>query len=127
MLAMTRPLGPTVLIAISPTFSQSRARCRRRTPPTWPPRFARNNSACASRGLPTDAEGLGLGGARDRRLGPLENATQEFNQAVPRDPRNRRWIQELADTFSYTRQFRPAGQASDRLTDLRPDQPILKV
>jgi hypothetical protein len=36
-------------------------------------------------------------------------------------------MQELADTLYYTRQFRAAGQAFDRLTDLRPDLPILKA
>ena len=88
---------------------------------------ARVQLAIARRGLPNDAEAIALGGRMDRRLGQFENAIQEFNQAVTRDPRNILWIQELADTFYYTRQFRAAEQAFDRLIDLRPDQPILKV
>jgi serine/threonine protein kinase/Flp pilus assembly protein TadD len=88
---------------------------------------ARVQLAIARRGLPNDAEAIVLGGRMDRRQGQFEKAIQEFNEAIMRDPRNTLSIQELADTLYYTRQFRAAEQAFDRLIDLRPDQPILKV
>jgi serine/threonine protein kinase/Flp pilus assembly protein TadD len=88
---------------------------------------ARVQLAIAMRGLPNDAEAIVLGGRIDRRQGQFEKAIQEFNQAITRDPRNTLSIQELAETLFNTRQFRAAEQAFDRLIDLRPDQPILKV
>ena len=88
---------------------------------------ARVQLAIARRGLPNDAEAIVLGGRIDRRQGQFEKAIQEFNQAITRDPRNTLSIQELAETLFNTRQFRAAEQAFDRLIDLRPDQPILKV
>ena len=88
---------------------------------------ARVQLAIARRGLPNDAAAIVLGGRIDRRQGQFEKAIQEFNQAITRDPRNTLSIQELAETLFNTRQFRAAEQAFDRLIDLRPDQPILKV
>ncbi len=88
---------------------------------------ARVQLAIARRGLPNDAEAIALGARMDRRQGQFEKAIQEFKEAITRDPRNTLSIQELADTLYYTRQFRAAEQAFDRLIDLRPDQPILKV
>jgi tetratricopeptide (TPR) repeat protein len=63
----------------------------------------------------------------DRRQGQFEKAIREFNEASARDPGNVVSIQELADTLYYTRQFRAAEHAFDRLSDLRPDLPMLKV
>jgi tetratricopeptide (TPR) repeat protein len=63
----------------------------------------------------------------DRRQGQFEKAIEEFKEAITRDPRNTLWIQELADTLYYTRQFRAAEQTFDRVIELRPDLPILKA
>jgi TolB-like protein/Tfp pilus assembly protein PilF len=88
---------------------------------------ARVQLAIARRGLPNDVEAISLGARMDRRQGQFEKAIGEFNEAITRDPGNAVSIQELADTLYYTRQFRPAERAFDRLTDLRPDLPILKA
>ena len=83
--------------------------------------------AIARRDLPNDAEAIALGARIHRRQGQFEKANREFNETITRDPRNIVSIQELADTLYYTRQFRAAEQAFDRMIDLRPDLPILKV
>jgi TolB-like protein/Flp pilus assembly protein TadD len=88
---------------------------------------ARVQLAIARRGLPNDVEAISLGARMDRRQGQFEKAIREFNEASTRDPGNAVSMQELADTLYYTRKFRAAGQAFDRLTDLRPDLPILKA
>ena len=44
-----------------------------------------------------------------------------------RDPHNSVFIEDLASTLYMTRQFRAAEQMFDRLIELRPDQPILRV
>jgi serine/threonine protein kinase len=88
---------------------------------------ARVQLAIARRRLPNDVEAIVLGARMDRRQGQFERAIAEFNEAITRDPRNPLWIQELADTLYYTRQFRAAEQAFDRLIQLCPDLPILKA
>jgi serine/threonine protein kinase/tetratricopeptide (TPR) repeat protein len=88
---------------------------------------ARVQLAIARRGLPNDAEAIVLGARMDRRQGQFEKAIEEFKEAIMRDPRNTLWIQDLADTLYYTRQFRAAEEAFDRVIELRPDLPILKA
>jgi len=63
----------------------------------------------------------------DRRQGQFEKAIQEFSDAIMRDPHNSVFIEDLASTLYMTRQFRAAEQMFDRLIELRPDQPILRV
>jgi tetratricopeptide (TPR) repeat protein len=66
-------------------------------------------------------------GEPDGRQGQFEKAIQEFSGAIARDPRNSVFIEDLALTLSVMRQFRAAEQMFDRLIELRPDQPILRV
>jgi tetratricopeptide (TPR) repeat protein len=63
----------------------------------------------------------------DRRQGNWEKAIQELNESIARDPRNILSIHDLADTTGLFRQFSAAEKAFDRLIELLPDWPMLKV
>ena len=78
-------------------------------------------------GLPNNYEAIALQGYIDRRQGNFEKAIDEFNEAIVLDPRNPAPISDLAYTLYAARQFRASEQAYDRLIDLVPDQPMLKV
>jgi TolB-like protein/Tfp pilus assembly protein PilF len=88
---------------------------------------ARTQLAIARRRLPNDSGAIELEARMDRRQGQFEKAIQEFSGAIARDPRNSVFIEDLALTLSVMRQFRAAEQMFDRLIELRPDQPILRV
>jgi len=88
---------------------------------------ARTQLAIARRRLPSDSKAIWLEALVDRRQGQFEKAIQEFSDAIARDPRNSVFIEDLAFTLSVMRQFRAAEQMFDRLIELRPDQPILRV
>ncbi|HTD15195.1 MAG TPA: TIR domain-containing protein [Chthoniobacterales bacterium] len=88
---------------------------------------ARDQLAIAMRGLPNDAQAIGLGALIDRRQGQWEKAVQEFKDAITRDPQNSAFVQNLASTLYGLRQFRAAEQMYDRLIELRPDEPIVKA
>ena len=81
----------------------------------------------ARRALPNDADAIALEAYIDRHLGQFEKAIQEFKDAITRDPRNSVFVEDLATTFQQVREFRSAEQTFDRLTELRPDQPILRM
>jgi tetratricopeptide (TPR) repeat protein len=63
----------------------------------------------------------------DRRQGKWEKAIQDLNEAIARDPRNILSIHDLADTTALFGQFSASEKAYDRLIELLPDKPILKV
>jgi TolB-like protein/Flp pilus assembly protein TadD len=86
---------------------------------------ARTQLAIARQGLPNDADAIALEAYIDRRQGQFARAIQGFKDAITRDPRNSVFVEDLATTFQQVRQFRAAAQTFDRLTELRPDQPIL--
>jgi TolB-like protein/Tfp pilus assembly protein PilF len=88
---------------------------------------ARIQLTIARRGLPNDADAIALEAYIDRHQGQFEKAIQEFRDAITRDPRNSVFVEDLATTLQQVRQFRAAEQAFDRLTELRPDQPILRM
>jgi TolB-like protein/Flp pilus assembly protein TadD len=81
----------------------------------------------ARRGLPNDAEAVLLAALMDRRQGNFEKAIQEFNEAIKLDPHSTFSIAELSHTLVITRQFRAAEQVYNRLIELFPDQPMLKL
>jgi len=89
--------------------------------------MARVQLAIARRGLPNGAEASALAAFMDFRQGQFEQAIQEFNEAIKRDPHNSVLIENLALTFVCMRHFRAAEQTFDRLIELRPDEPILKA
>jgi TolB-like protein/Tfp pilus assembly protein PilF len=88
---------------------------------------ARVQLAMARRGLPNDAGALLLAAYMDRRQGKWEKAIQEFNDAVAHDPHNPGSLAEFGITLFFLRQFRASEQVYDRLIELVPDQPMLKV
>jgi TolB-like protein/Tfp pilus assembly protein PilF len=88
---------------------------------------ARAQLAIAKRGLPNDTAGMELEGEIDRSQGHWEKAIQDFNEALARDPGNSVVVEDLAYSLAATRQYRAAEQTFDRLIELRPNQPILKV
>ena len=88
---------------------------------------AREQLSIARRGLPNDAEAIALEAYIDRRQGQWEKSIQELKDAITRDPRNSNSVQNLAFTFSFTYQFRDAEKMFDRLIELRPDEPLLKM
>jgi tetratricopeptide (TPR) repeat protein len=87
----------------------------------------REQLTIAKRGLTNSAEVFRLEAWMDRRQGEWEKAIQDLNEAIARDPRNILSIHDLADTTSLSRQFGASEKAYDRLIELLPDQPILKL
>jgi TolB-like protein/tetratricopeptide (TPR) repeat protein len=88
---------------------------------------ARTQLAIARRRLPIDSGAIALEALIDRRQGQFEKTIRELSDAIMRDPHNSVFTEDLALTFYITRQFRAAEQMFDRLIELRPDQPILRV
>ena len=88
---------------------------------------AREQLAIAMRGLPNDAQAIGLGALIDRRQGQWEKAVQQFKEAITRDPQNSTFVEDLATTLWSLRQFRGADQMYDRLIALRPNEPVVKA
>jgi serine/threonine protein kinase len=88
---------------------------------------ARLQLAIARQGLTNSEEAIVLGANMDCRQGKFEKAIRDINEAITRDPGNINSVLALANELYYTRQFRAAEQAFDRLIDLRPDLPIVKV
>src|ERR1700730_11746107 len=87
----------------------------------------REQLAIAKRGLTNSAEVFRLEAWMDRRQGNWEKAIQELNESIARDPSNILSIHDLADTTRLFRQFRAAEKEFDRLIELLPDWPMLKV
>jgi serine/threonine protein kinase len=88
---------------------------------------ARAQLAMAKRGSPNNSEADTLEALIDLRQGKWEKAVQEFKEAIKRDPSNTILMAQLSATLSDTRQFAAAQRAYDRLIELVPDQPKLKI
>jgi TolB-like protein/Tfp pilus assembly protein PilF len=88
---------------------------------------ARVQLAIAERDFANNVDVFLLEARIDRREGAFEKAIQEFNEAIVRDPRDSVAIGDLATTLVITRQFAAAEKAYERLIELTPDQPMLKV
>jgi serine/threonine-protein kinase len=88
---------------------------------------ARTQLAIAKRGSPNNSTADSLEALIDRRQGKWEKAVQKFKEAIRRDPRNTILSAQFCATLSDTRQFAAAERAYDRLIELVPDQPKLKI
>jgi serine/threonine protein kinase/tetratricopeptide (TPR) repeat protein len=83
--------------------------------------------AIAKRSLPNDVRAIALQAYIDRQQGNFEKAIQLLREAIRLDPRNKVPLQELADTLYETRQFNAEEQIFDRLQEISPDDPDLRV
>jgi serine/threonine protein kinase/Flp pilus assembly protein TadD len=88
---------------------------------------AREELAIAKTGLPNNAEVLRIEAYIDRRKGNCERAIKGFKESIALDPRNTATIRELVRTFYICGQLKAADEVFDRLIELLPDQPMLKV
>lgn len=88
---------------------------------------AREQLALARRGLANDAEVSYNEALIDRRQGRFEQATKKLNAVIARDSRNPAYLYQLAVSLYATRQVRATERAFDRLLELQPDQPMLRV
>jgi serine/threonine protein kinase len=88
---------------------------------------AREQLTIAKRGLANNAEVFLVEAYMDRRQGDWEKAISEFKEAIALDPLNTLSIRELAVTYLSSAQFSAGEKEYDRLTQLLPDQPMLKV
>jgi serine/threonine protein kinase/Tfp pilus assembly protein PilF len=88
---------------------------------------ARVQLAMARRALPNDAGAMALAAYMDRRQGDWDKAIEDFTEAIARDPRNVESIAAFGETLLMLRQFSRSEQQYDRLIELLPDQPMIKV
>jgi TolB-like protein len=88
---------------------------------------ARVQLTMARRALPNDAAAMALAAYMDRRQGDWDKAIQDCTEAIARDPRNLESIAAFGDTLFMLRQFSRSEQQYDRLIELLPDQPMIKV
>jgi TolB-like protein/Tfp pilus assembly protein PilF len=88
---------------------------------------ARRHLETAKAGLPNSPQAIELQAFMDRRQGHFKEAVNGIKAALELDPQNTQSLSDLAFTFWTMRQFRDAGEVYDRLIDLVPDQPSLKV
>jgi tetratricopeptide (TPR) repeat protein len=88
---------------------------------------ARAQLAIAKLGSANNSRANFLEALIDRRQGKWEKATQEFKDAIIRDPRNTVLMAEFCKTLSDMRQFAAAQRSYDRLIELFPDQPKVKI
>jgi TolB-like protein/Flp pilus assembly protein TadD len=88
---------------------------------------ARVQLAIAERDLANNVDVFLLEARIDRREGAFEKAIREFDEAILRDPRNSVSIGDFATTLVITRQFAAAEKVYDRLIELAPEKPMLRV
>jgi serine/threonine protein kinase/cytochrome c-type biogenesis protein CcmH/NrfG len=88
---------------------------------------ARAQLAIAKLGSPNNSRVTLLEALIDRRQGNWEKAIQEFQEGIATDPGNTTLMAEFCSTLSDTRRFAAAQRAYDRLIELVPDQPRIKI
>jgi TolB-like protein/Tfp pilus assembly protein PilF len=87
----------------------------------------RRHLEMAKAGLPNSSQAIELEAFMDRRQGHFQEAVKGIKAALELDPQNAQPLSDLAFTFWAMRRFRDAGEVYDRLINLVPDQPSLKV
>ncbi len=88
---------------------------------------ARVQIAVAQRALPNSPDALALTAYLDRRQGRWIESTTGLEKAVILDPRNPEFLSELASNYSSLRRYRDFERTYDRLIELEPDKPLLRL
>jgi TolB-like protein/Flp pilus assembly protein TadD len=83
--------------------------------------------AIATQGLPNNPSVFWFRGAIYAGQGHWEEATREYEQAVILEPRYPKLLSDLADGYAALRRFRQAEQTTDKLIELKPDDPEIKI
>jgi TolB-like protein/Tfp pilus assembly protein PilF len=83
--------------------------------------------ASAKLDLPNNSRATFLEAQIDRRQGKWQKAIQVLQEGIGRDPGNTILIADFCNTLWDTRQFAAAQRAYDRLIELVPDQPKIKI
>jgi serine/threonine protein kinase/Tfp pilus assembly protein PilF len=87
----------------------------------------RMHLAFAERARPNNPFALHLAGLTSRRQGDWEEAMRSLQKAVTLDPKNLDILGGLADTHCYLRQYQAYDQIFDRIIELEPNKPFIKV
>ena len=90
-------------------------------------RTARSRLASAERVRPDNAETLLLRAAMDRRQGYWDQSTNGQKNALKLDPQNPECFRQLAYNYFFLRRYQAFETAMDRLIELEPAKPILRV
>ena len=83
--------------------------------------------AIAAQGLPNNPGVFWTRGAIYAGQGRWEEATREYEQAAILEPRHPKLLSDLANAYASLRRFRQAEQTTDKLIELRPDDPEIKI
>jgi Flp pilus assembly protein TadD len=88
---------------------------------------ARVQIAIAAQSLPNNPDLLHLAGLVDRVQGRWEESTASLERAATLDPRNSDIFNDLAWNYDRLRRYRDVERMVDRLIDLEPNDPSLRL
>jgi eukaryotic-like serine/threonine-protein kinase len=83
--------------------------------------------ALAQRALPNSPKALLLAALLDQRQGRWQESVQALEKARSLDPRGTGTLDKLAWTYRSLRRYRDSQWIMDRLIELEPDKPFLKI
>jgi serine/threonine protein kinase/Tfp pilus assembly protein PilF len=83
--------------------------------------------AFAERARPNNPGALCIAGLMSQRQGDWEKAMRSLQKAVALDPRNFEFLIQLANHHWWRRQYQACDQIFDRIIELEPNKPLLKV
>jgi serine/threonine protein kinase len=83
--------------------------------------------AIAKLALPNNSKVTLIEAQIDRRQGRWEKAIRELQEGIAMDPGNTILVADFSNTLTDTRQFDAAQRAYDRLIELAPDQPKIRI
>jgi serine/threonine protein kinase len=83
--------------------------------------------ALAQRALPNSPEALLLAARLDQRQGRWDKSTTGLERAATLDPRNPVILNDLVSNYRFRRRYRDAKRILNKLIELEPDKPFLKI